>query len=100
MLKEHMPEKAQPESPERTCLIMTYNLGYVVHEIVYGNNRKTARDPTLVSVHFAEARLNLADLMTQCRLLAEQMGWDEQGLREDGEERFIHRMWELQEGVI
>lgn len=80
------------QSPENTVLVMTYELGYVSHGIVYSTHR-----PDLRHEYLAESRINLADLMVQCCLLAEQCGWDTQVLFADGLERFEERLKEVME---
>lgn len=96
-LMDIMPAQARPEDALHTCNIMTYELGAVVNGLVYAEHKRTWRDLKGVSIREANARINLADLITQCRLLAEQMNWPWPALMIDGEERFQERMQEIKE---
>lgn len=116
-LKESMPPEAKPESEERTCVVMQYELGAIARSLVYAEHalrelRSDVRRNQLVRAHYQEVRINLADLITQCRLLAEQVqdrasalpgdpiDWGLGTLIQDGEERFQLRMEEIRKGAL
>ena len=92
MLKDLIP-KQRPPHPLYTTNIMTIELGWVVHGLVYSRYKEEGSD--MWRAYRAESRKNLADLITQCRLLAEQCNWDYDELVIDGEETFRERMKEI-----
>ena len=92
-----MPIKAEPEDPLFTCSIITYELGSLIHNLVHV---KHTLDGKAKAYHLAEARIDLADLLTQAYLLAEQMGWKRLDIENDGLERFRERMGEIGRGEI
>lgn len=121
MLKEMMPPEAYPESEERTCFIMVYELGAIARSLTYAERALRSPGDTrknVVRAHYQGVRVNLADLITQCRLLAEQMQvrvsrdpslqspdmqittWGLDALIQDGEERFQLRMEEIRKGEL
>jgi len=75
MLVDIMPAAAKPTDPLTTCNIMTYELGAVVNGLVYARHKRSWGDLKGAASYTANARINLADLVTQCQLLAEQLGW-------------------------
>lgn len=80
--------------------VMMVQLGYIAHGFVYGEHASDKKDARGSAAYFAESRLALADLITQCRVLAEERGWKWDELVADGEERFLERMDELKRGII
>jgi len=100
MLTELMPSQAKPLDPLWTTNIMSYELGAVIRGLVYAHHRKNQTDDSMVSSSLANSRINLADLITQCQLLAEQMDWKWADLVKDGRERFYERMSEIEEGRL
>jgi len=78
------------ETPRSLSTIMTYELGDLVKSLVYAEVRRDCE-----AAYLAEARIALADIITQTYILAEVLGADWQDLRLDGEERFRERMTEL-----
>lgn len=99
-LIELMPEEAEPRSAERTALVMGYELGSVQRSLVYASHKHAQGDYVGKNAHLQSARIELADLITQCQLLAEQMGWKWLELENDGRERFGERMREIEEGTL
>lgn len=97
MLKEYMPPEAQPDNPIWTTSIMTYELGSLIHQLIH---HKYTLDEKSKAIHLASARIELADLLTQVYVLAEQLGWKRLDLENDGMERFQERMNELRKGKI
>lgn len=95
-----MPQQAQPEDELHTCNIMTYELGAVVNGLVYAKHKRSWGDTKGANAREQSARINLADLVTQCKVLAEQMDWIWIALCNDGVERFGERMKELAEGTL
>lgn len=94
MFKDRIPES---QDPLRTANIMAYELGYITHDLLYADLKSTWNDEKGVKIRLANARINLADLITMCRLLAEQMDWSWLSLIKDGEERFSDRMEEIED---
>ena len=94
MLKDFIPKS---QDPLRTCNVMGYELGYIEHDLLYAELRKGWADEDSIKAKIKNARINLANLITICRLLAEQMSWDMGTLWKDGEERLYERMKEIEE---
>lgn len=99
-LIDEMPAAAKPTNVLHTCNIMTYELGAVVSGLVYADLKRSWGDDKGARIREVNARINLADLITQCRVLAEQMNWPWLTLLKDGEERFFERMKEIEEGKL
>ena len=99
MLVDGMPALAKPENHMWTTTIMTYELGSLIRALVRAGVKSTYGDKDGEKSYLAEARIELADLITQTRLLIEQMGWKQVDLENDGEERFCERMEELRNGT-
>ena len=95
MLKE-IAEKAmplsKPDDPIWTTTIMTYELGSVIRALTKARNNKAYKNEASEGAYLAEARIELADLLTQSYLLAEQMGWKRIELENEGLDRFRERM--------
>jgi len=100
MLKELMPPEAGPDDPLRTTNIMTYELGGLVKSLIYADHKRRQGEDDSYAARVADARICLADLLTQGYVLAEQMGWKRIDLENDGKERFEERMREIEEGVL
>lgn len=79
------------ETLRETLNIITYELGDLHKCVVYSETRY----PHLKEAYMAEAKIALADIITQTRLLAEMLGADFETLMVDGEERFRERMEEM-----
>lgn len=97
MLKEIAEKGAplsKPEDPIWTTTIMTYELGSMIRALTKARNKSAYCDKDGERAYLAEAKVELADLLTQGYLLAEQMGWKRIDLENDGKERFIERMEE------
>ena len=80
---------------EKTVTVMAYELGDIAKSVVYGHldyNRDAA--------YRAEAMMATADLITQCRVMAELLGADFNHLIRMGENRFMERAGECKEGVV
>ena len=92
-----MPPGAQPGNTLKTLVVMGYELGGIQRNLIYAG---VTEDPQMYDARVGGARIELADLITQCRLLAEQYRWSWDSLVADGEERFRERMRELAEGRL
>ena len=97
MLQDHIPSY---QTYFRTTQIMTYELGGIIRSLVYAEHMGRQGRKDRQKAYLAEARVGLADLMTQSQLLAEQMGWRPIDLENDGLERFLERMQEIKEGKL
>ena len=95
MYTEYMPPEAKPGDPIWTMSIMSYEHGSVVRSLIRGQCALARGDMTGAKAHFATARIELSDMITQCHVLAEQMSWKWLDLENDGMERFQRRMEEL-----
>jgi len=96
-------EKGSPLSksmdPIWTTTIMTYELGSVIRALTKARNKAAFKDEKGQKAYLAEARIELADLLTQSYLLVEQMGWRRIELENEGKERFCERMEEYRKGL-
>ena len=90
---------AKPDDPIWTTTIMTYELGSVIRALTKARNKSAFGDKEGERAYLAEARIELADLLTQGFLLVEQMGWKRIDLENEGLERFRTRMQEYKEGL-
>jgi predicted peptidase len=92
-LKQYLPQDVS--GIDRTVWVMTAELGRMVGCLLYAVNAERRGDPNDKRVYSNSARIECSDLITQCRVLTEQMGWSWEELLADGEERFKERMKEL-----
>lgn len=90
---------SKPHDPIWTTTIMTYELGSVIRALTKARNKSAYNDKDGERAYLAEARIELADLLTQSYLLVEQMGWKRVDLENDGYERFETRMKEYSEDL-
>jgi NTP pyrophosphatase (non-canonical NTP hydrolase) len=90
-----MPAVARPEDPIWTTTIMTYELGSLIRSLVKARLKGKKGDECGRKAYLAEAKIELADLLTQSHFLAEQMGWKVFELEKDGYQRFCERMKEM-----
>ena len=90
---------AKPNDPIWTTTIMTYELGSTIRALTKARNKKAFKDEAGERAYLAEARIELADLITQTYLLVEQMGWDIIDLENEGKARFEERMKEYCEDM-
>lgn len=90
MLVEKMPDVAKPEDPIWTTVMMMRELGGLVRALCKAQESEEMG-------YDAEARIWLADLITQCYVLAEQKGWKRLELENDGMDRFCRKMEELED---
>lgn len=87
--------------PYYTLVTLNREVGRVAHSLVYGFSAKANKDDeegAYAYLRFAETEM--ADVITQCRLLCEQLGWSYEKLLKMGEERYKERMQELKEKKI
>ena len=90
MLIDIMPAAAKPTDPVWTTSIMTSELGGLIKCQTRAYHRvKAGGSPTAI---LGNAYIELAGLITQCRVLAEQMNWKWADLQRDGEEQFRDMM--------
>ncbi len=81
--------------------VLTYEQGRMVQSLIYGISALTnVGNADLAQGKFDFASTEMADLITQCRLLCERMDWDYSELSRMGLERYIGRMQELKAGKI
>ena len=90
---------AKPNDPIWTTTIMTYELGSVIRALTKARNKRAFKDEKGERAYIAEARIELADMITQAYLLAEQMEWDIIDLENEGKARFEERMKEYNEDM-
>jgi len=88
---------SKPEDPIWTTTIMTYELGSMIRALTKARNKRAWKDEGGEKAYLAEARVELADLLTQGYFLAEQMGWKRIDLENEGQDRFCERMKEYRE---
>lgn len=88
------------QTPLRTTQVITYELGGIIRNLIYAGHMERQGEEKRKRAKLAEARIDLADLLTQAHLLAEQMGWELVDLENDGEERFLERMKEIKKGEL
>lgn len=93
-LREHL-SKHRPDDPMYTFVVMTWELGNICRSYVRANHKGSSE----AKAYLQEGRMALADLVTQCRLLAEEMDLDWDGLVTDGEEAFLERMKDIDNWV-
>ncbi len=67
--------------------VMMYELGGISRGLVYAEHSTDRKCVATSNAYRAEARVALADLVTQCHLLAEEQGWNWDLVVADGEER-------------
>lgn len=79
----------------KTMTVMAREFGQLATAILYGN-LQTEHD----AAYLAEAKMAVADLLTQCRILAELLDADWEQLVSLGEERFLERAEEHKRGQI
>jgi len=76
----------------KTLNVALYELGNVAKAVTYAESR-----PAVANAYLADAKLELSDLITQCRILAEHLEVDFRQLVADGEDRFMERMKEVRD---
>lgn len=96
-IAEKVATISNPHDPIWTTTIMTYELGSLVQSLIRARISNVCNELKSKKANEASARVELADLITQCYFLAEQMGWDRFDLENDGEERFKERMAEYKQ---
>ena len=84
-----------PTGFERTVTVMAYEFGDIAKSVVYGH-----LDYCQDAAYRAEAMMATADLITQCRVMAELLGADFDHLVRMGENRFMERAGECKEGIV
>lgn len=94
MLIDKMPAIMKPTDPVWTTSVVTYEHGHLVQALIRAQTRGKY-DEKLRKSYLAQARISLADAITQYHVLAEQMGWKWIDLENDGRERFLERASEL-----
>jgi len=90
--KPKMNENHEPKSNIffRLCII-TYEFGDLSKDIVYAY-----RFPKEHEAHMANAKLSLADLLTQLSILCKELGFNESELRELGFQHLRERFKEFE----
>ncbi len=90
----------RPDEPLYTCNVLSYEVGELIKCLIYSRHRQENEDDRGHRAYTVLGRIALADALTQCRLLAEEMAWDFEELLVDGKERFLERMSEIRIGII
>lgn len=98
-IAERCSKLAKSYDPIWTTTIMTYELGSVIRALTKARNKKAFKDEKGERAYIAEARIELADLLTQSYLLVEQMGWKRAELENEGKRRFEERMKEYNDDL-
>lgn len=93
-LREAVPTKYRPDDPMYTFVVMTGELGSLCKQYIRSQHYYIS-DRKMSAAYMAECRQALADLITQCRLLVEELSLDWDGLIRDGEEAFRERMKDI-----
>lgn len=99
-LREHLPTNRRPDDPLYTTNVMTYELGALVKCLLYARHQGTLGHVLERKAYLKEAEHKLGSLVTQARLLAEELAWSWTDLLEDGKATFIDRMEELRKDRI
>lgn len=73
-LKQFLPSDVS--GIDRTVWVMAAEFGRMAGCLLYAVNAKRRGDPNDERVYSNSARIECADLVTQCIVLAEQMGWN------------------------
>lgn len=81
---------ANPQTPEQTLLILTYELGKVIE---YYHKAKVYGAAGYYCVE--NQQKEMADLISMCRMYCEQRGWDFYGLMKFGEVAYLERMEDI-----
>jgi len=87
MLKEHINRITPNETPENIIPIMTYELGDLAKCLMFAKRR-----PQLEKEYKAEARIATSDLVAQCIVMCERLGWDFYEVVHLGEDRCIEKI--------
>jgi len=75
---------------QKTVTVMLFELGDIAKCVFYG--LLDQREDRVDRVYEKEARVALADLVTQCRIAADLLGIDFAEAIRTGEERFLERL--------
>lgn len=89
MLREMRPVSL-PSDVKTISLIMTYELGDFVKCLV--KSASYSYDEKLAKAFLTEAKIGLADMLTQARLLCELLGWQFEEVKALGQERYEEAM--------
>ena len=74
----------------KTLNILAYEVGDINKALVHAWRR-----PKLKNAYLAEARISIADAYLQLRLVAQMLGFNFKEIMEDGEERFLERLEDI-----
>ncbi len=95
-LVEEMAKAGMRIDPDKTIHVLLYEFGDLAKALVYAaTNREDLRPAYLL-----EARIALADMIMQTRVLAQGLGWNWDEVKDEGEDRLRERIKEFAEGVI
>lgn len=84
-----------------TTSLMTYELGTMVRQVVYGLSAlENVGDAKLAKAYFDFARTEMEDLVTQCEVLCQRMGWLWSDILRIGPERMAERMLSIRDKKI
>jgi len=99
-LQDMIPAKAGPNDPLHTANIMTYEHGSMVRALVRRRVKLAQGDKQGAKAYEAEAKIEHADLVMQCKVIADQMDWKMAEQEKIGLERFQERMEEIKSGTL
>ena len=76
------------QTSDETLHVMTYELGHLV-ELHHKSKRYGPQG------YLGDAKKEMADLISMCRMYCEQKGWNFDELMKSGEESYLERMEDL-----
>jgi hypothetical protein len=87
-------ESANNQTPERTLMIMVYELGKVIENYlksqIYG----------VPQAYLGDLKLEASDLLSMYRMFIEQMDWPLEELMQIGETRYLERMADIRKHAL
>jgi len=97
-LLDYLPEDRRDKL--QTVAIMAYELGDISKCIIYGNGALKIGNLVRAKILNTEAKMALADLITQCRIMCEHLDCSWEETSDLGEERFLYRCQEIKDKLI
>ena len=99
-IRQRMASVGVRSDLSKTVMVMLYELGDLAKGLVYSGRADPEVGVDDRPAYIAEAKVAMADLLMQCRLIAHEFGWGTAELFEMGEERLLHRMDEVEKREI
>lgn len=84
-------KSANPQSPEQTLLVATYELGRLIEY----HHKARVYGPREVYYCEENQKKEMADHISMCRMYCEQRGWNFEDLMKFGEEAYLDRMEDI-----